>query len=101
LIGLHPQPTLTAVQKADNRAISQLRVAIEHAIAGLKRYNILVHCFRNHRTSFLTERRLFTASVCCALSSVNDGPFIPTSLIYMFKEEVKSVVLPQWPDCRQ
>jgi hypothetical protein len=43
---------LTPEQKADNCAINQVRVAIEHAIAGLKRYNILVHRFRNRRTAF-------------------------------------------------
>ena len=48
----NPQPTLTPAQKADNRAISKLRVAIEQAIAGIKRYNILVHRFRNRRPAF-------------------------------------------------
>ena len=48
----NPQPPLTPDQKADNRAISQVRVAIEHAIAGIKRYNILVHRFRNRRANF-------------------------------------------------
>jgi hypothetical protein len=49
------QPTLAPEQKADNRAISQVRVAIEHAIAGIKRYNILVHRFRNRRPAFRDE----------------------------------------------
>lgn len=48
----NPHPTLTADQQADNRAISQVRIAIEHAIAGIKRYNILVHRFRNRRANF-------------------------------------------------
>ena len=48
----NPQPALTPAQKADNRAISQVRVAVEQAIAGLKRYNILVHRFRNRRANF-------------------------------------------------
>ena len=51
----NPQPTLTADQKADNRAISHVRIAIEHAIAGIKRYNILVHRFRNRRDNFHDE----------------------------------------------
>ena len=51
----NPQPTLTADQKADNRAISHVRIAIEHAIAGIKRYNILVHRFRNRRANFHDE----------------------------------------------
>ena len=48
----NPQPMLTPDQKADNRTISQVRIAIEHAIAGIKRYNILVQRFRNRRANF-------------------------------------------------
>lgn len=48
----NPQPLLTPEQMADNRAISRVRIAIEHAIAGIKRYNILVHRFRNRRPNF-------------------------------------------------
>jgi hypothetical protein len=51
----NPQPTLTPAQKADNQAISRARIAIEHAIAGIKRYNILVHRFRNRRPAFQDE----------------------------------------------
>ena len=51
----NPPPTLAADQKADNRAISHVRIAIEHAIAGIKRYNILVHRFRNRRANFHDE----------------------------------------------
>ncbi len=46
----NPQPQLTDAQKAANRAISQVRIFVENAIGGLKRYNILVHRFRNHIT---------------------------------------------------
>lgn len=59
----NPQPTLTTDQKADNRAISQVRVAIEHAFAGLKRYNILVHRFRNRRPAFHDD----VIAICAAL----------------------------------
>jgi DDE superfamily endonuclease len=48
----NPTPTLTDTQRADNHALGSLRVTIEHAIAGLKRYNILVHRFRNRRATF-------------------------------------------------
>ena len=51
----NPQPTLTPDQKANNRAISHVRIAIEHAIAGIKRYNILVHRFRNRQPNFHDE----------------------------------------------
>lgn len=59
----NPQPTLTADQKVDNRAISQVRVAIEQAFAGLKRYNILVHRFRNRRHAFHDD----VIAICAAL----------------------------------
>lgn len=48
----NPAPTLTDQQKADNLALSKIRVLVENAICGLKRYNILVHRFRNHKESF-------------------------------------------------
>jgi hypothetical protein len=48
----NPHPQLTAEQKAANRAISQIRIFVENAIGGIKRYNILVHRFRNHTEDF-------------------------------------------------
>lgn len=48
----NPTPPLTDAQRADNQALGSLRVTIEHALAGLKRYNILVHRFRNRRITF-------------------------------------------------
>lgn len=48
----HPAPTLTDQQKANNLALSKIRVLVENAICGLKRYNILIHRFRNHKESF-------------------------------------------------
>lgn len=50
-----PHPQLSDDQKADNRAFSRIRVLIENAIAGLKRYKIVVDRFRNHLTD--TEDR--------------------------------------------
>ena len=47
-----PVTQLTDEQKAENRAISQIRIFVENAIGGIKRYNILVHRFRNHKTDF-------------------------------------------------
>ena len=43
---------LTDEQKAENRALSQIRIFVENAIGGIKRYNILVHRFRNHKSGF-------------------------------------------------
>ena len=45
-------PQWSEEQKAMNKALSQIRIFVEHAIGGMKRYNILVHSFRNHREHF-------------------------------------------------
>ena len=43
----HPNPQLSEEQKAADTALSRVRILIEHAIGGMKRFNILVHTFRN------------------------------------------------------
>jgi hypothetical protein len=48
----NPDPKLTDEQKAANRILSQARIFVENAIGGIKRYNILVHAFRNHKENF-------------------------------------------------
>ena len=48
----NPEPQLTDEQKAANRILSQARIFVENAIGGIKRYNILVHAFRNHKENF-------------------------------------------------
>jgi DDE superfamily endonuclease len=48
----NPHPQLSAAQKAANTALSQVRIFVEHAIGGMKRSNILVHGFRNHKANF-------------------------------------------------
>jgi hypothetical protein len=48
----HPNPQLSDEQKAANTALSQLRIFIEHAIGGMKRYTILVQVFRNRKADF-------------------------------------------------
>ena len=47
----NPNPELTAAQKAENQALSRIRIFVENAIAGIKRFNILVHAFRNRKTN--------------------------------------------------
>ena len=42
----HPQPTLSDEQKAPNQAVGKARIYVENAIAGIKRFQILVHRFR-------------------------------------------------------
>jgi hypothetical protein len=51
----NPNPSLSPEQKAENRAISRIRVIVEQAIGGLKRVNILVQRFRNHTKDFVDE----------------------------------------------
>jgi hypothetical protein len=48
----NPNPQLSDEQKAANKVLSQIRIFIEHAIGGMKRYNILVHTFRNRIAHF-------------------------------------------------
>ena len=48
----NPNTSLSDEQKRENRALSKIRILVENAICGLKRYNILVHQFRNHRKNF-------------------------------------------------
>jgi hypothetical protein len=51
----NPETCLTDEQKLENQALSKIRIFVENAIGGLKRYNILVHRFRNHKESFENE----------------------------------------------
>ena len=48
----NPSPQWSDEQKAAKKALSQIRIFIEHAIGGMKRYNILVHTFRNRIEHF-------------------------------------------------
>ena len=59
----NPNPQLSAEQKAANTALSRVRIVIEHAIGGMKRYNILVYTFRN-RMSILRMMSLVSVLGC-------------------------------------
>jgi hypothetical protein len=48
----NPNPPLSEEQKAAHTALSRVRIFIEHAIGGMKHYNILVHTFRNRIEHF-------------------------------------------------
>lgn len=50
-----PNPQLREEQKAANQTLSRVRIFVEHAIGGLKRYNILVYGFRNRKAHFEDE----------------------------------------------
>ena len=47
-----PDPQLTPQQKQENRALAKLRVPVEHAIGGIKRFRILASTYRNHKAGF-------------------------------------------------
>jgi len=59
----NPSPSLTQEQKDKNRIISQMRVVVEHAIGGFKRFNILVQRFRNHLDGFVDIAVLLAAGL--------------------------------------
>lgn len=59
----HPNPSLTDEQKAANRQMSQVRVLVEHAIGGMKRFNILTHLFRNRKTNLVDDVALLAAGL--------------------------------------
>jgi hypothetical protein len=48
----NPNAPLSDAQKVANKVLSQGRICIEQAIGGMKRYNILVHTFRNRIENF-------------------------------------------------
>jgi len=59
----HSNPTLTAAQKKENRAMSRTRVAIEHLIGDLKSFQILANKFRNHANSMADQVILLIAGL--------------------------------------
>lgn len=52
---VNPEPKLTDEAKEKNRTLSRVRIYIENAIGGIKRYNILNHPFRNKKKKFLND----------------------------------------------
>lgn len=59
----NPNPKLTMDQRAENRAISQVRIFIEHAIGGIKRFGILSQRFRNRKEHFEDD----SVGICAGL----------------------------------
>jgi hypothetical protein len=49
------KPEFTTEQKVENQALSYVRIYVEYAISGIKRFNILVHAFRNRKTNMEDE----------------------------------------------
>ena len=59
----NPNPELSPEQKAENKAVSQVRIFVEHAIGGMKRFNILVQRFRNRKENFEDD----SVGICAGL----------------------------------
>ena len=54
---------LTAEEKAKNRNISSIRIRVEHAISGIKRYRIVKDKLRNYKNGFSD----LVMETCCGL----------------------------------
>lgn len=65
----NPDSKLTVEQRAENRAVSQIRIFIEHAIGGMKRFGILVQRFRNRKENFEDD----SVGICAGLWNLNLG----------------------------
>ncbi|MBF0414117.1 MAG: hypothetical protein HQK70_15610 [Desulfamplus sp.] len=59
----NPEPILTDEQKSDNHALSSVRILVENAISGIKRFNILVHAFRNHKDNMEDDSIVLAAGL--------------------------------------
>ena len=59
----NPLTELTCQQKVQNLALSRTRIFVENAIAGIKRFNILVHPFRNRKVNMQDD----VIALCAAL----------------------------------
>ncbi len=59
----NPNPKLSKEQKAHNQAVSKIRVYVENAIGGMKRFKILVYAFRNRIKGFVDD----VVGVCAGL----------------------------------
>ena len=60
----NPNPTLTPQQKKENRAISRVRVGVEHLIGDLKNFQILTSKFRSHLRYMADWVILVVAGLC-------------------------------------
>ena len=59
----NPNPQLTDVQKAENKAMSQRRIVVENALAGLKRYHIISNRIRLKKMKYIDETLYLCASL--------------------------------------
>ena len=71
---------LTDQEKAKNREISSIRIRIEHAISGIKRYRIVKDKLRNYKKGFAD----CVMETCCGLHNfrLNFRPWVYPELQY-------------------
>jgi hypothetical protein len=50
-----PHPALTAEPTESNKELSRIRIRVEHALSGLKRFNLLVNRFRGRKPNFIDD----------------------------------------------
>ena len=65
----NPNPQLTEEQRKHNHFVGKIRIIVENAPAGLKRYKILVHDFRNKKDNFVDD----TIAICAGLWNMMPG----------------------------
>jgi hypothetical protein len=63
----NPNPALTEEQKKYNKELRSKRICVENAIGGMKRFNILVHKFRNRKGNFIDD----VIVLCAGLWNLN------------------------------
>lgn len=63
----NPNPQLSDEQKAYKQALSKLRINVENAIGGMKRFTILVQRFRNRLQGFADDVMAICAGLWNAL----------------------------------
>jgi len=78
----NPSPDLQRSKKAENREISRIRVIVEQAISGLKRFNIVIHQVSDHVEGLYTV--LFLLLDFGTGNSMPGSPLIEQQL-YLFK----------------
>lgn len=67
----NPAPTLTEAQKEENRLMSKVRVVVENAICGMKRFNVLVAKFRNRKNNLVDDVAILAAGLHNLMLSLN------------------------------
>ncbi|MEN8252635.1 MAG: transposase family protein [Patescibacteria group bacterium] len=67
----NPSPSLTDEQKEENREMSKVRVVVENAIGGMKRFNILTTKFRNRKDNFVDDVAVLSAGLHNLTLSLN------------------------------